>query len=111
MSDLYRSAIHARIAKLPSMIPAEGDEDEESEAADSLGSLPSDTGPPHMQVSSYPQALGHSELYRLGSATSIKSSVTSSVGFLLAMSMTGTTVKFAMTRAVSSRYECTNRTP
>ncbi|KAI0951613.1 hypothetical protein AcW1_008616 [Taiwanofungus camphoratus] len=48
MSDLYRSAIHARIAKLPSMIPAEGDEDEESEAADSLGSLPSDTGPPHM---------------------------------------------------------------
>jgi protein phosphatase methylesterase 1 len=42
MSDLYRSAIHARIAKLPQLPPdLLGDEDEESEAADSIGALPS----------------------------------------------------------------------
>jgi protein phosphatase methylesterase 1 len=44
MSDLYRSAMHARIAKLPQLPPdltAEEDEDEESEAADSIGALPS----------------------------------------------------------------------
>lgn len=42
MSDLYRSAIHARISKLPSMPPSEDHEDgdEEEEEADSLGSLP-----------------------------------------------------------------------
>jgi protein phosphatase methylesterase 1 len=43
MSDLYRSAIHARIAKLPQLPPDlldEEDEDEESEAADSIGALP-----------------------------------------------------------------------
>jgi len=42
MSDLYRSAIHARIAKLPQLPPdllGEEDEDEESEAADSIGAL------------------------------------------------------------------------
>jgi protein phosphatase methylesterase 1 len=45
MSDLYRSAIHARIAKLPQLPPdllgEEEDDDEESEAADSIGALPS----------------------------------------------------------------------
>jgi protein phosphatase methylesterase 1 len=48
MSDLYRSAMHARIAKLPQLPPDlpggedEGeDEDEESEAGDSIGALPS----------------------------------------------------------------------
>ena len=44
MSDLYRSAIHARIAKLPQLPPdllGEEEEDEESEAADSIGALPS----------------------------------------------------------------------
>lgn len=50
MSDLYRSAIHARIAKLPQLPPdlaTEEDEDEESEAADSIGALPSlSMGPP-----------------------------------------------------------------
>jgi protein phosphatase methylesterase 1 len=44
MSDLYRSAIHARIAKLPQLPPdllGEEEGDEESEAADSFGALPS----------------------------------------------------------------------
>jgi protein phosphatase methylesterase 1 len=41
MSDLYRSAMHARIAKLPPDLPGEEDEDEESELADSIGALPS----------------------------------------------------------------------
>jgi protein phosphatase methylesterase 1 len=44
MSDLYRSAIQARIAKLPQLPPdllGEEDGDEESEAADSIGALPS----------------------------------------------------------------------
>jgi len=44
MSDLYRSAIHARIAKLPQLPPdllGEEEGDEESEAADSFGELPS----------------------------------------------------------------------
>lgn len=50
MSDLYRSALSARIAKLPDLPP--GDEDDEGEeAADSIGSLPgSGMGPPAMQV-------------------------------------------------------------
>jgi protein phosphatase methylesterase 1 len=50
MSDLYRSAMHARIAKLPQLppdLPGEEDEDEEIEAADSIGALPSlSMGPP-----------------------------------------------------------------
>jgi protein phosphatase methylesterase 1 len=51
MSDLYRSAIHARIAKLPLDLPAEEDEDEESEAADSIGALPSlSKGPPSTRL-------------------------------------------------------------
>jgi protein phosphatase methylesterase 1 len=44
MSDLYRSAIHARIAKLPQLpldLLGEEEGDEESEAADSIGTLPS----------------------------------------------------------------------
>jgi protein phosphatase methylesterase 1 len=44
MSDLYRSAMHARIAKLPQLppdLPEDEDIDEESEAADSIGALPS----------------------------------------------------------------------
>ena len=50
MSDLYRSAMHARIAKLPQLPPEHlewEDDDEESEAADSIGALPSlSTCPP-----------------------------------------------------------------
>ncbi|KAG5638531.1 hypothetical protein H0H81_012031 [Sphagnurus paluster] len=50
MSDLYRSALSARISKLPSLASNE-DEDDENEEADSLGSLPgSGMGPPAMQV-------------------------------------------------------------
>ncbi|KZT73526.1 protein phosphatase methylesterase, partial [Daedalea quercina L-15889] len=40
MSDLYRSALSARISKLPMLPPEDDEDDEESEAADSLGSLP-----------------------------------------------------------------------
>lgn len=42
MSDLYRSAMHARIAKLPQLppdVPGDEDEDEEDEVADSIGAL------------------------------------------------------------------------
>ncbi|KAN0091558.1 Alpha/Beta hydrolase fold [Tylopilus felleus] len=50
MSSLYRSAISARIAKLPDLPPPNGDEDydEADEIADSLSSLPSPgrMGPP-----------------------------------------------------------------
>jgi protein phosphatase methylesterase 1 len=48
MSDLYRSAIHARLQKLPPMPPPEEleDGDEEEEEADTLGSLPSMSPPP-----------------------------------------------------------------
>lgn len=43
MSNLYRSAIHARLSKLPSLPPSEEleDGDEQEEEADTLGSLPS----------------------------------------------------------------------
>lgn len=52
MSDLYRSALHARIAKLPPVPIEEFEEgDEEDEAADSIGSLPGQIGGPSMQVS------------------------------------------------------------
>lgn len=52
MSDLYRSAISARIAKLPpSTIFPDEDVDEEGEGADTIGNLPgSGLGPPAMQV-------------------------------------------------------------
>src|SRR5579872_5874671 len=48
MSNLYRSAIHARLSKLPPMPPPEELEggDEEEEEADTLGSLPSMSPPP-----------------------------------------------------------------
>jgi protein phosphatase methylesterase 1 len=48
MSSLYRSAINARIAKLPDLVPSGEDLDEEDEANDSLASLPGGMGPPAM---------------------------------------------------------------
>ncbi|KAF6756800.1 hypothetical protein DFP72DRAFT_1044563 [Ephemerocybe angulata] len=54
MSNLYKNAMQARIAKLPhpdTLAPFQNSEDEESEAADSIGALPgSGLGPPAMQV-------------------------------------------------------------
>lgn len=55
MSDLYRSAISARISKLPTHIPVHidhgQDEDEEEDTGDTLGPLPgSGMGPPAMRV-------------------------------------------------------------
>ena len=57
MSDLYRSAISARIAKLPDLPHSDDDDDDDDdddlseEVSDSLGSLPgSGMGPPPMQV-------------------------------------------------------------
>lgn len=48
MSNLYRSAIHARLSKLPPLPPSEELEvgDGEEEEADTLGSLPSIPPPP-----------------------------------------------------------------
>ncbi|KAF9037867.1 protein phosphatase methylesterase [Hymenopellis radicata] len=51
MSDLYRSAMSARLAKLPATLPGqyEGEDDDEEESGDSLGSLPGrGLGPPAM---------------------------------------------------------------
>ncbi|EGN99363.1 hypothetical protein SERLA73DRAFT_182314, partial [Serpula lacrymans var. lacrymans S7.3] len=45
MSDLYRSAISARIAKLPSLPPSDED-DEQDEATNIIGLLPTGMGPP-----------------------------------------------------------------
>jgi hypothetical protein len=55
MSDLYRSAISARIARLPDLPHGDDDDDDlREDAADSLGSLPgSGMGPPAMQVQIY----------------------------------------------------------
>lgn len=52
MSDLYRSALSARISQLPDRPPGNDDFDEEGdEEEDSVGSLPgSGMGPPAMQV-------------------------------------------------------------
>ena len=58
MSDLYRSAISARLSKLPQLPPLassgddiEDDNEAADEEADSIGSLPgSGMGPPAMQV-------------------------------------------------------------
>ena len=54
MSNLYKSALQARIAKLPhpDTIAPFNEEDEDSEAADSIGMLPpgGGLGPPAMQV-------------------------------------------------------------
>lgn len=59
MSNLYRSAIHARLSKLPPMPPSEEyeNEDEGEEEADTLGSLPS-THPP---LASLPKSGSRSE--------------------------------------------------
>jgi protein phosphatase methylesterase 1 len=54
MSDLYRSAIGARISKLPhlpSLADSEDDEQERGETEDCVGMLPgSGMGPPALQV-------------------------------------------------------------
>ena len=55
MSNLYRSAINARLAKLPPDIPTtrypDLEDEEEEEETDSIGDLPgSGLGPPAMQV-------------------------------------------------------------
>ncbi|KIL65721.1 hypothetical protein M378DRAFT_125152 [Amanita muscaria Koide BX008] len=58
MSDLYRSAISARLAKLPLDPPSSNEEDEENDAeeeTDSLGDLPgSGMGPPAMPRGFHP---------------------------------------------------------
>ncbi|KAF9048870.1 Alpha/Beta hydrolase protein [Panaeolus papilionaceus] len=55
MSDLYRSAINARLAKLPTHLPpvdTNDEEEEEEEELDGIGDLPgSGMGPPAMQSS------------------------------------------------------------
>jgi protein phosphatase methylesterase 1 len=51
MSDLYRSAISARLAKLPSSLPTAQTEDDDEEMVDTISDLPgSGIGPPAMQV-------------------------------------------------------------
>ena len=52
MSDLVRSAMHARIARLPQLPPelTIHDVDEEEEANDSIGALPSSMGPPKYAI-------------------------------------------------------------
>ncbi len=51
MSELYRSAISARLAKLPPSLQIAQNEDEEEEMVDTIGDLPgSGIGPPAMQV-------------------------------------------------------------
>ena len=61
MSNLARSAMGARIAKLPppELLPIV-DDDEEEEAADSLAHLPpgGGMGPPAMQVTSSLESVG-----------------------------------------------------
>ncbi|EGO24925.1 hypothetical protein SERLADRAFT_370151 [Serpula lacrymans var. lacrymans S7.9] len=49
MSDLYRSAISARIAKLPSLPPSDED-DEQDEATNIIGLLPTGMGPPALRT-------------------------------------------------------------
>lgn len=52
MSDLHRSAISARLAKLPPFLPTVQDEDnDDDEMINTIGDLPgSGIGPPAMQV-------------------------------------------------------------
>ncbi|KAJ8592850.1 protein phosphatase methylesterase [Rhizopogon salebrosus TDB-379] len=52
MSSLYRSAISARIAKLPQLPPTDEDDDEQSELADGIGALSTGMGPPPIPRSS-----------------------------------------------------------
>ncbi|OJT15098.1 Protein phosphatase methylesterase 1 [Trametes pubescens] len=46
MADLYRSALQARFAKAPQLPPLPAEDEEEDEAGDSIGSLPTGMGPP-----------------------------------------------------------------
>ncbi|TRM55733.1 protein phosphatase methylesterase [Schizophyllum amplum] len=57
MSDLYRSAMSARLAKLPADLPPSAeDEEDEGEENDSLSSLPgSGLGPPHCAKAKTPR--------------------------------------------------------
>jgi protein phosphatase methylesterase 1 len=57
MSSLYRSAISARIAKLPQLPPTDEDDDEQSELADGIGALSTGMGPPPMCVIFRPSSL------------------------------------------------------
>jgi len=50
MSSLYRSAISARIAKLPHLPQTDEDDVEQSELADGIGALSTGMGPPTMYV-------------------------------------------------------------
>lgn len=51
MSDLHRSAMSARLAKLPPFLPTLQDEDDDDEMNNTIGDLPgSGIGPPAMQV-------------------------------------------------------------
>lgn len=70
MSSLYRSAIHARLSKLPSTPPGEFEEEEEE--ADTLGSLPSMPPPRTLQKSGtgdLSSKQSHLEAYRPISAS------------------------------------------
>ncbi|EIW57923.1 protein phosphatase methylesterase [Trametes versicolor FP-101664 SS1] len=46
MADLYRTALQARFAKAPQLPPLPGEDEEEDESGDSIGSLPTGMGPP-----------------------------------------------------------------
>ncbi|KAN0129273.1 protein phosphatase [Lactarius tabidus] len=50
MSDLYRSAMHARIAKLPQLPDVPGEDDGEEDEEDSIGPLPSLTDSPSTRL-------------------------------------------------------------
>ncbi len=50
MADLYRSALQARFAKAPQLPPLPAEDEEEDEAGDSIGSLPTGMGPPAAYV-------------------------------------------------------------
>lgn len=50
MSDLYRSALQVRFAKAPQLPPLPGEDEEEEESGDWLGSLPTGMGPPAAYV-------------------------------------------------------------
>ncbi|OAX41924.1 protein phosphatase methylesterase [Rhizopogon vinicolor AM-OR11-026] len=55
MSSLYRSAISARIAKLPQLPPTDEDNVEQSELADEIGALSTGMGPPPVYAPPNPQ--------------------------------------------------------
>jgi hypothetical protein len=66
MSSLYRSAISARIAKLPQLPPSSEELDGADEIEDSLGSLPGGMGPPAMYVFADPNYSPHLNFYTIG---------------------------------------------